>query len=110
MAALPDINVLLPLIYGAHVHHGAAVAWLNTIQEDGELVLCRVSQLGLLRLLNNLGLIYQITAVTLELDEVQVEAPDCGSGRYAVAAPRFGVRFRAVHSMQLALRLLPLCH
>jgi predicted nucleic acid-binding protein len=53
MAALPDINVLLPLTYGAHVHHAAAVAWLDTVQEDGELVLCRVSQLGLLRLLNN---------------------------------------------------------
>jgi toxin-antitoxin system PIN domain toxin len=53
MAALPDINVLLPLSYGAHVHHAAAVAWLDTVQEDGELVLCRVSQLGLLRLLNN---------------------------------------------------------
>jgi uncharacterized protein len=53
MAALPDINVLLPLIYGAHAHHGAAVAWLDTIQTDGELILCRVSQLGLLRLLNN---------------------------------------------------------
>jgi len=53
MAALPDINVLLPLTYGAHVHHAAAVAWLDTIQNDGELVLCRVSQLGLLHLLNN---------------------------------------------------------
>jgi len=53
MAALLDINVLLPLTYGAHVHHAAAVAWLDTIKEDGELVLCRISQLGLLRLLNN---------------------------------------------------------
>jgi toxin-antitoxin system PIN domain toxin len=53
MAVLPDINVLLPLIYGAHVHHDAAAAWLETIGRDGEIVLCRISQFGLLRLLNN---------------------------------------------------------
>jgi hypothetical protein len=32
-----------------------------------------------------------------------IEAPDCGSCRYAGTAPRLGVRFCAVHSMQLAL-------
>jgi len=53
MAALLDINVLLPLVYGAHVHHTAALSWLDTVQADGELILCRISQLGLLRLLNN---------------------------------------------------------
>ena len=53
MAVLPDINVILPLIYDAHVHHVAAIAWLDGIQQDGDVVLCRVSQLGLLRLLNN---------------------------------------------------------
>lgn len=53
MAVLPDINVLLPLVYGAHVHHAAAVAWLDTVQQDGEVFLCRISQLGFLRLLNN---------------------------------------------------------
>jgi toxin-antitoxin system PIN domain toxin len=55
MAVLPDINVLLPLIYGAHVHHAAAAAWLDTVivPQNGEIILCRVSQLGVLRLLNN---------------------------------------------------------
>jgi hypothetical protein len=37
MAALLDISVLLPLAYGAHVHHSTAVAWLDTVQQDGEL-------------------------------------------------------------------------
>lgn len=53
MAVLPDINVLLPLAYGAHAHHAAAVAWLGAIEQAGEIVLCRLSQLGLVRLLNN---------------------------------------------------------
>ena len=45
MAALPDISMLLPLAYGAHVRPSAAIARLDTVQEDGELVLCRVTQL-----------------------------------------------------------------
>jgi len=53
MLVLPDINVLLALVYGGHVHHAIAVAWLDQAQGDGDLILCRVSQLGLLRLLNN---------------------------------------------------------
>ncbi len=53
MAALPDVSVLLALIYGAHANHARALAWLNAAQRDGDLMLCRVSQLGLLRLLNN---------------------------------------------------------
>ena len=53
MDALPDINVLVALSYGAHVHHAAALAWLDSVEEDGDVILCRLSQLGLLRLLNN---------------------------------------------------------
>ena len=53
MAALPDISVLVALSYGAHVHHTAALAWLDAVQKDGDVILCRLSQLGLLRLLNN---------------------------------------------------------
>ena len=53
MAALPDVNVLLALIYGAHAQHATALAWINALERGGEALLCRVSQLGLLRLLNN---------------------------------------------------------
>jgi toxin-antitoxin system PIN domain toxin len=53
MGVLPDINVLLPLVYGGHLHHAAAVAWLSTVPEDGDIILCRVTQLGLLRLINH---------------------------------------------------------
>jgi predicted nucleic acid-binding protein len=53
MAALPDINVLVALSYGAHVHHTAALAWPDAVQKDGDIILCRLSQLGLLWLINN---------------------------------------------------------
>jgi uncharacterized protein len=35
------------------MHHVTALAWLDRVQGDGDVILCRLSQLGLLRLLNN---------------------------------------------------------
>lgn len=49
---LPDVNVWLALASRRHVHAPACAAWLNSI-ETGEVLLCRVTQMGLLRLLTN---------------------------------------------------------
>jgi len=49
---LPDVNVWLALASRRHVHHEAAVGWLDTTG-DGEASFCRVTQMGLLRLLTN---------------------------------------------------------
>lgn len=48
-----DVNVLVALADSTHRHHLVARAWLDSIEEVGGIVLCRVSQLALLRLLNN---------------------------------------------------------
>lgn len=48
----PDINVWLALVSARHVHNDAAVRWFQEIGED-QLAFCRVSQMGLLRLLTN---------------------------------------------------------
>jgi uncharacterized protein len=50
---LADVNVLLALCSGAHVHHVVAKHWLDGVDGAGEIVVCRVTQLGLLRLLSN---------------------------------------------------------
>jgi toxin-antitoxin system PIN domain toxin len=50
MPALCDTNLLLALGYGRHVHHRAALTWLDA-QDQNSVVLCRVTQLSLLRLL-----------------------------------------------------------
>lgn len=52
MQALCDANLLLALVYDGHIHHVQAAAWLEkqTIQEA---VLCRITQMALLRLLSN---------------------------------------------------------
>jgi len=46
----PDINVWLALASSLHVHHQQAKRWYGTL-EDEDLVFCRFTQLGLLRLL-----------------------------------------------------------
>lgn len=48
---LLDVGAWLAAAWGRHVHHPAVARWFNQ-QGDG-LVLCRVTQMGLLRLLTN---------------------------------------------------------
>ena len=52
MTDLPDINVWLALVYSGHVHHPAAKTWFEAVSERGA-GFCRVTQLGLLRLITN---------------------------------------------------------
>src|SRR6185503_15989400 len=47
----PDINVWVALTYEGHVHHRTAATWFSTLKSDVSLVFCRLTQLGLLRLL-----------------------------------------------------------
>jgi toxin-antitoxin system PIN domain toxin len=47
----PDINVWVALTYEGHVHHRIAATWFATLKPDLRLVFCRLTQLGLLRLL-----------------------------------------------------------
>src|ERR1043166_8047072 len=51
---LVDLNVWLALAYDLHVHHDRARQWFETIG-DGQAAFCRLTQLGLLRLLTNLS-------------------------------------------------------
>lgn len=52
MPALCDVNFLLALCYDGHVHHSQALNWFDQ-QDDLSVILCRQTQLGLLRLLTN---------------------------------------------------------
>jgi len=52
MAALCDVNCLLAFCYDRHVHHPTALTWLES-QVELSVVICRVTQLSLLRLLTN---------------------------------------------------------
>jgi toxin-antitoxin system PIN domain toxin len=47
---LPDLNVWLALSWANHMHSGAAWTWFSQ-REDDRFFFCRLTQLGLLRLL-----------------------------------------------------------
>lgn len=49
---LPDVNIWLALASRRHVHAAACANWLNSIQSN-EVVFCRITQMGLLRLLTH---------------------------------------------------------
>jgi hypothetical protein len=49
---LVDVNVLLSVVMQRHIHHRAARQWYEGLQ-SGEGCVCRVAQLGLVRLLSN---------------------------------------------------------
>ena len=53
MAALVDVNVLVALMHARHVHSAAAVRWLAGLEDSGAVAICRVSQMGVLRILTN---------------------------------------------------------
>jgi uncharacterized protein len=48
---LLDVGVWLAAVWGRHVHHPVAADWINSQTDD--LLFCRVTQMGLLRLLSN---------------------------------------------------------
>ncbi|MGB2591043.1 MAG: TA system VapC family ribonuclease toxin [Candidatus Acidiferrum sp.] len=49
----PDINVWVALTYDRHVHHRAARQWFDSLAPMARLFFCRLTQLGLLRLLSS---------------------------------------------------------
>lgn len=49
---LPDVNVWVALASRLHVHATACVMWVNSLQGE-KAMFCRVTQMGLLRLLTN---------------------------------------------------------
>ncbi len=48
----PDINVWVALTYDRHVHHVTARRWFEGLSPTARLFFCRLTQLGLLRLLS----------------------------------------------------------
>jgi len=50
----PDVNVWIALVYRGHQHHQPAVDWFDTLNDESA-AFCRFTQLGLLRLLTQPG-------------------------------------------------------
>ena len=52
MIYLPDVNIWIALTSNRHIHHQIATEWLHGADHD-TVAFCRVTELGLLRLLTN---------------------------------------------------------
>ena len=52
-SVFPDINVWLALTYDRHEHHAIARRWFETVDQGRRAFFCRLTQLGLLRLLSS---------------------------------------------------------
>ena len=52
---LADVNVWLATLVVEHPHHSAAIGWwrADLLPREGRIAFCRITQLGLLRLLTN---------------------------------------------------------
>ena len=50
--SMPDVNVWIALAAEGHLHHGPARDWFAA-QPDASVAFCRITQMGLLRLLTN---------------------------------------------------------
>jgi predicted nucleic acid-binding protein len=48
---LVDVGLWLAAVWGRHSHYPVASSWLNRQEDD--LIFCRVTQMGLLRLLSD---------------------------------------------------------
>ena len=52
MIYLPDVNVWVALAVDGHPHHAIAKRWFERLGQES-LLFCRVTEMGLLRLLTN---------------------------------------------------------
>jgi toxin-antitoxin system PIN domain toxin len=53
MGYLADVNFLIALLHARHSLSERAVAWLGRQEQAGSILLCRVAQMGVLRILTN---------------------------------------------------------
>jgi len=53
MTYLADVNFLVALLHARHVHASRAAAWLEGLRAADRVGICRVVQLGVLRVLSN---------------------------------------------------------
>jgi toxin-antitoxin system PIN domain toxin len=51
----PDVNVWIALTYDGHKHHRIASKWYSALGDDARVFFCRITQLGLLRLLSQVA-------------------------------------------------------
>ncbi|MCK6682583.1 MAG: PIN domain-containing protein [Thermoanaerobaculia bacterium] len=96
---LCDVNLLLALAHERHAHARRAVSWFDSlIGTPGSAVICRVAQMGLLRLLTNAAVMKEDTIPPGEAWLVIDEFFADDRFRLAPEPPEIEALFRQINS------------
>ena len=92
----PDINVWVALTHGGHVHHDVASDWFSSLEADVRFCFCRLTQLGLLRLLTAEAVMGQEVMSQAEAWAVYDQWITAGGAELLEEPPGLERRFRAL--------------
>jgi toxin-antitoxin system PIN domain toxin len=99
----PDVNVWIALTYRGHIHHRAAMAWLESAPDDSELCFCRLTQLGFLRLLTTAAVMGNKVLTQAGAWDVYDDWLENGRAGYVEEPPAVELTFRSLsQSSQMA--------
>ncbi len=100
----PDINVWIALTFSGHVHHSSARTWLDSLPETAELIFCRFTQLGFLRLLTTSSVMGGEVRTQIEAWDIYEQWLTEGHASFAEEPPSTERLFR---SMSLSRQAAP---
>jgi uncharacterized protein len=98
----PDVNVWIALTFRGHIHHAAARAWLNSVPDDSELCFCRLTQLGLLRLLTTAAVMGNKVLSQAEAWDLYDDWLEHGHAAYVEEPPAIELTFRSLSESRQA--------
>lgn len=76
MKYLLDINTLIALAHGAHVHHGRAAAWYQSVQQSATgFCTCAITELGFVRVAVQTGLQTDVASARKALAGLMASSP-----------------------------------
>jgi len=101
-SVFPDINVWLAMASSAHVHHLQAKVWYESLRDDEDLIFCRITQLGLLRLLTTAGVMGNRVKTQRQAWEIYDEFLFAGNARLMPEPRLLDERFRQAANLNLA--------
>ena len=101
-SVFPDINVWLALSSRDHKHSGAAWAWYRGLPPRTALVFCRMTQLGLLRLLTSHSVMGQGTLTQFQAWEAYDRLLQGAGAQFADEPWGLEPRFRSVTGTEQA--------
>lgn len=96
MGYLADVNFLIALLHAKHALSERAVSWLDRQEQPGSIAICRVAQMGALRILTNPDWLKE---------EVQAAAADWDAWDLLLTDDRF-TRVQEPARLELEWRLL----